>query len=144
MENQELKQTIETNEKTNGCNLYTPFELFGIECDKGWYPLVKKAIAAIARYNGINQCNSEFGPVEFVQIKEKHGELCLYLNYYPTQYLKDEIRQIEMESVQYCEHCGTTENVKTRDIRGWTYTYCDKCTEKEIKRFNKLYGSNIS
>ena len=46
--------TIEdVQEKIHGCDLLTPFELFGVECDKGWYPLVKKAIAAVARYNGV-------------------------------------------------------------------------------------------
>ena len=136
--------TEDAQEKIHGCNLLTPFELFGVECDKGWYPLVKKAIAAVARYNGINQCDPDFGPVEFSQIKEKYGELCLYLNYYPTKYLEDEIRDIEMESVQYCEHCGTKENVRTQDINGWIYTYCNNCAKEEIKRLNKLYGKNIS
>lgn len=131
MENQELKQTIDLNEETNGCKLMTPYELFGVECDKGWWPLVKKAIAAVARYNGIHKYDPEYGPVEFDQIKEKFGWLCLYLNYYPSEELQKEIRDIEKESQFICEHCGSTENVKTRTIHHWIYTYCDKCAEKK-------------
>ena len=120
----------------NENSLKTPFELFGVECDKGWYPLVKKAIAAVARYNGINRYDPNYGPVEFMQIKEKYGELCLYLNYYPTKYLEEEISAIENESHKYCELCGNQENVKTRKIHGWIYTYCDKCANELEKKFN--------
>lgn len=128
----------------DGENLKSPIELFGIECDAGWYPLVKKAIAVVARYNGINRCDPDIGPVEFTQIKEKYGELCLYLNYYPTDYLLDEIRQIEMESLQYCEHCGTKENVRTQDIHGWVFTYCSKCAAYEEKRYNLMFNESLS
>ena len=120
----------------NENSLKTPFELFGIECDVGWYQLIKKAIAAVARYNGINRYDPNHGPVEFMQIKEKYGELCLYLNYYPTKYLYDEIEEIEKESVKYCEHCGSKENVDIRTINGWEYCYCDKCANELIEKFN--------
>ena len=136
--------TEDVQEKIHGCDLLTPFELFGVECDKGWYPLAKKAIAAVVRYNGINQCDPDFGPVEFSQIKEKYGKLCLYLNYYPSVELENEIRAIENESLNICEHCGSTENVKRRTIHGWIYTYCDNCAAIEEKRFNKFYGKSIS
>ena len=43
-----------------------------VECGEGWDQLVKKAIAAVARYNEIHK-NDEKGPVKFVQIKEKFG-----------------------------------------------------------------------
>ena len=101
------------------------------ECDKGWYPLIKKAIAIVARYNGINRYNPDFGPVEFSQIKEKWGGLCLYLNYYPSIKLEKEIRAIEDESLNICEHCGTKENVSTKESHGWIFTLCDKCRQKE-------------
>jgi len=147
MENQELETNLITEnakEKIHGCDLKTCYQLYGVECDKGWYPLVKKAIAAVARYNGINKCDPDFGPVEFSQIKEKYGLLCLYLNYYPSDELCKEIRAIEKESQYICEHCGSTENVHTREIHSWIFTYCDKCAEAEEKRFKELYGKLIS
>ena len=146
MENQELKTIIDdVQEKTLGIkHTPHPIELFGVECGKGWYPLVEKAIGAVARYNGVNRHDPDLGPVEFVQIKEKFGMLCLYLNYYPTEYLHDELRSIEYESLGICENCGSTENVRTQDIHGWTYTYCDKCAKAEEKRLNEFYGKHIS
>lgn len=109
----------------------TPLELFGVECEKGWYPLVKRAIAAVARYNGINRPDPDFGPVELVQIKEKRGGLCLYLNYYPSRELERELRDIEHESYGICEFCGSTENVSTKESHGWIFTLCNKCRRKE-------------
>lgn len=105
----------------------TPFELFGVECDKGWYPLVQRAIAAVARYNGINRADPDLGPVEFAQIKEKRGGLRLYLNYYPSRELENEIRDIEHESYSICERCGSKKNVTTEPSHGWVMTLCDKC-----------------
>ena len=147
MVNQELETnsiTENVKEKIHGCDLKTCYKLFGVECDEGWYPLVKKAIAAVARYNGINKYDPDFGPVEFSQIKEKYGWLCLYLNYYPSDELWKEMRAIEEESQYICEHCGSTKNVRTRGIHGWTFTYCDKCAAAEEKRFKELYGKHIS
>lgn len=106
----------------------TPFELFGVECDKGWYPLVKEAIKIVARYNGIRP-HHICEPVKFTQIKEKYGGLRLYLNYYPKEII-DKIEELEDKSYNICEHCGSTENVETREIYHWLYTCCDKCAEK--------------
>lgn len=66
------------------------------------------------------------------------------MNYYPSIELENEIIAIENESLNICEHCGSTENVKRRTIRGWIYTYCDNCAAIEEKRFNKFYGKSIS
>ena len=38
-----------------------------------------------------------------------------------------------------CEHCGTSENVKTEYTHSWVMTLCDKCREEEIKKFNERY-----
>lgn len=117
--------------------MYTPFELFGVECGKGWYPLVKKAIATVACYNGINRPDPYRGPIEFTQIKEKFGGLQLYVNY-GIYDLYEKLDEIENESYFICERCGSKENVTTEETYGWIYTLCDKCREKEIERFNKL------
>lgn len=107
-----------------------------IECDDGWRSLVNKAIDIIKKYNDEHKSDEDFIPVEFTQIKEKRGILCLYLNYYPNE-LEDKIHNIEQESLTICEYCGSTKNVKSREIHGWIYTYCDDCIEKLIKN-NKV------
>ena len=124
---------METEQNTLN-NLKTPYELFGVECGQGWYPLVKKAIAAVARYNGVHRPHPIYGPVEFTQIKEKYGELCIYLNYHPSKALSEEIENIENESAYICEECGSTENVTTDYINGWIYTRCYNCRQNIIKK----------
>jgi len=116
----------------------TPFELFGIECDEGWRPLVNKAIDIIKKYNDEHKLDEDFIPVEFTQIKEKWGELCLYLNYYVPE-IADQIHTLENKSLEICEHCGTNKNVSTEWTHGWVMTLCEDCRKKEIERFNKEF-----
>lgn len=59
--------------------------------------------------------------------------MCLYLNYYIKD-LEEKLKNIEQESLTICEQCGSTKNVKSREIRGWIYTYCDDCAEREVER----------
>lgn len=124
---------METEQNTLN-NLKTPYELFGVECGLGWLPLVKKAITLVARYNGINRPHKIYGPVQFTQIKEKFGKLCIYLNYCPTKYLQEEIQNIEKQSLYICEHCGSTKSVTTEYIDGWVYTRCYKCRQEMTKK----------
>ena len=108
------------------------------ECGDGWIDLIKKVISLVAMYNGINKYDSDFGPIEITDIKEKWGLLDVHLNYYIYD-LDEKIRDIEKESENICEICGSTENVKRVELHNWVYTRCPKCLEKEEERYNKLF-----
>lgn len=105
------------------------------ECGEGWLPLIEQAKTIINKYN-LDHPDCE--PLEFTQIKEKWGGLCLYLNYYIPE-ISDQIHELENMSFEICEHCGTNKNVKNEWTHGWIMTLCDKCREKEIENFNKKF-----
>ena len=66
----------------------TPFELFGVEVGKGWWPLVEPI------YNRIQELNEADANIEITQIKEKWGELCFYVSGAPDE-IYDMIREAE-------------------------------------------------
>lgn len=109
------------------------------ECGDGWIPLIEEAKTIIAKYNQKLKDEHLAGePLEFVQIKEKWGGLCLYLNYYVPE-IADQIHELEGKSLDICEHCGTNKNVKRDWTHGWIMTLCDKCREEELERFNSRF-----
>lgn len=122
--------------------LKEPIELFGIECGKGWLPLIEKAKALVDDWNSehvdeqgnFNTWGGE--KLEFVQIKEKWGELCLYLNFYPDK-LFEKILDLQRESLNMCEFCGSKENVSTKWTHHWLMTLCPECRAKEEKEWNE-------
>ena len=59
-----------------------PFELFGIECDRGWERLYKPVIDGINEYN---KAHPEEEGIEIYQIKEKWGNLCIYVSSAPKE-----------------------------------------------------------
>ena len=106
--------------------LSTPFELFGVEVGKGWWPLVEPI------YNRIQELNKAGSHIEIVQVKEKCGELCMYVSGAPEE-IHDMIREAEKKSVHVCEHCGKpAERVISKS--SWIYTLCPDCLrERGIK-----------
>ena len=117
--------------------IHTPFELFGYDCGEGWWPLIKEAQQLIDKWNELNY-DGDHGKVEFAQVKEKWGELCLYLNWYPEE-LIDPIRKLEERSRHVCEHCGTTENVTLENTHGWYMTLCHECRKKELEIYTNMF-----
>ena len=107
-------------------NLPTPFELFGIEVGKGWWRLVGPI------YDRIQELNKAGAEIEITQVKEKYGELCIYVSGAPDE-IWDMIKQAEKKSIHICEHCGKAgERVISRS--SWIYTLCPECIqEKGIK-----------
>lgn len=124
--------------------LFTPFELFGYECGPGWLPLVEEAKKLVDEWNE-NHKNGEDSwggwKLEFSQVKEKWGALCLYLNFYPDE-LFDKMRDLEERSRHICEHCGTEENVTLEKTHNWYMTLCPECRKKELERYNNIYKKN--
>lgn len=104
------------------------------ECGHGWENLINKAERIVDLYNYFHP-EMEF-PLEISQIKEKWGGLRIYLNQYIPE-VSNKIHEIEGKSYQYCEHCGSKNNVKTQSIHGWYMTLCDNCRKREQERFDR-------
>lgn len=123
--------------------LKEPIELFGYECGDGWLPLINEAKQLIDEWNEQHAVGDETDTwggekLEFVQVKEKWGELCIYCNFYPDS-LYEKFRELEQKSLHVCEFCGTDKDVKTEKTHGWYMTLCPECRKAEIEKFNKRY-----
>ena len=125
-----------------------PYELFGIECDKGWEKLYQPIIDYIEDYNKDKEGDDR---IEILQIKEKFGYLTIYVSK-KTDELRSMIEDAEADSYHTCEVCGKHIN-KPITENHWVYTMCRKCFDemnekrqrameevarkiKEIKRMN--------
>ena len=107
--------------------LKEPYELFGVECDKGWYHIINPIFDYIEKYNKENPDNK----IKVLQVKEKFGMLCYYVSY-GDKTLFDMIEKAEKESWETCEHCGSKENVIHTE--GWIWTVCKDCLQKSAKK----------
>lgn len=116
----------------------TPFELFGYECKEGWLPLIEKAKDAVDKWNEEHKDDKDFTKLEFTQVKEKWGLLCIYLNYYPDGFFEF-LSKLEKESASICEACGKKEDrILTSKVHGWYMSLCDDCKAEELERYENL------
>lgn len=115
---------METTEK-----LPLPFELFGVECEKGWYKLIEPVYEYIKEYN---KDKKEEDQICFTQIKEKWGLLRIYVNF-GTKELYKLIDEAEEKSANVCEYCGSEENVGMRETV-WLTTMCIDCIKEIVKK----------
>ena len=114
----------------------TPFELFGFEIGKGWMPLVEPIIKKI------QELNQQGIDIQITQIKEKFGELCVYLSAY-TEELEQMIRDAEKKSIHICENCGKPAQ-RVWGNYGWIYTLCQDCLEeRKIKIIGPVESKSI-
>ena len=111
----------------------TPYELFGIECGKGWRSLYQPILN---RVNEINESVEDH--IEITQVKEKFGRLEIYLDRY-TDELLAMIKEASEASSHVCEECG--EPAETTEVGGWIYQLCDKCYDNFKERTNKILES---
>ena len=107
--------------------LKTPWELFGVECGKGWYPLIEPILQYIQSYN---KDRAEEDQIVIQQIKEKFGTLHIYISNYPEELAKM-VSEAQEASATTCEKCGAPGSLRNC---GWYYTLCDKCFEERMKR----------
>ena len=107
-------------------DLKTPWELFGVECGEGWFPLIEPILQYIQSYN---KDKAEEYQIVVYQIKEKWG--ILQLEIATTRMSLQMNRSSEKQSTTTCEKCGAPGSL--RDCRGWYHTLCDKCFEKQLK-----------
>ena len=104
-----------------------PFELFHIECGKGWESLYKPILEYIENYNTDKK---EEEKIIVTQVKEKWGGLRFYVSHH-TDELFEMINNAEKESYEICETCGTRDNVGLKG--GWYETICYNCVKKRSK-----------
>lgn len=111
----------------------TPYELFGIECGKGWRSLYQPILDRIEEIN-----ESSDDRIEVTQVKEKFGRLEIYLDRY-TDELLDMINEASEASGRMCEECG--EPAEPTEVGGWIYQLCDKCYEKYLNKTKEILKS---
>lgn len=99
-----------------------PYDLYGIECGKGWNKLITPILDYIDIYNSGQKDEDK---IQVYQIKEKFGGLRIYVSY-TTPELEKMIKEAEDQSYKVCEYCGSTDNVQQTKT-GWIKTLCEKC-----------------
>lgn len=114
----------EVKVKKNIGDIPYPYQLFGVECDKGWYPLIQPVIDYI---DDFNKGKSEDEMIYIHQIKEKYGTLRIYVSHF-TPELGELIDKAEEESCHVCEFCGSRKHVGS--TLGWLMTICHDCVKK--------------
>jgi len=94
--------------------MHTTYDIYGVECDNGWYDLIDDLLSRI-------------GPVNVHQIKQKFGMLRFYCDSDSKEMsnIYDLIHEAEAKSATICEQCGKPG--KLRERRGWYRTICDEC-----------------
>lgn len=111
-----------------------PYELFGIECGKGWYTLLQPILNYIETYN---RDKREQEQIVIQQIKSKWGELRVYVSF-ETPELAKLIHAAEDEASRTCELCGATTDVGFLQT-GWLTVICRECLLKNDKRTRDAY-----
>lgn len=109
-----------------------PYELFGIECDKGWEKLYQPIIDYIEDYNKDKEGDDR---IEILQIKEKFGYLTIYVSK-KTDELRSMIEDAEADSYHTCEVCGKHIN-KPITEHHWIYPMCRKCFDEMNEKRQK-------
>ena len=104
------------------CKPKSPFELFGIEVHKGWWPLVEPI------YKRIQELNAAGANIEITQIKEKFGALRFYTHNTPEG-IDAMIKKAQEQSIHICEDCGAPAERVIGNYK-WIYTLCPSCLKK--------------
>lgn len=112
----------------------TPWELFHIECGKGWESLYKPIFEYIENYN---KDKNDKDKIVITQVKEKWGGLRIYTNFH-TDELFDMICNAEKESYNICEECGSRKDIGY--TKGWIQTICYDCIKKRVTVGQNVVG----
>jgi hypothetical protein len=103
-----------------------PFPLFGFECGKGWYNILKMLIEHIDIYLKHKHKGVPEG-FRITQVKEKFGGLRFYVDG-ADDVVHELIRMTETLAENTCEYCGSNQNIMTTK-GGWMITACEQCTK---------------
>jgi len=112
----------EVAELVNQEEMIIPIQ-FGFECGDGWFWLLDQLMSRICSYCEWNKVEVP----QVMQIKEKYGRLCFYING-GNDMINGMVWLAEDMSGSICETCGT--NVNVGQTQGWVYTICEVCREK--------------
>ena len=96
---------------------------FGFECGAGWHPLIVELLDELQAIS-----DKEDFDLEVLQVKEKFGELRVYVNY-ETDVITELIDKYSKRSRITCEVCGEVGSM--RKYRGWLYVGCEKHVRQE-------------
>ena len=116
---------------------------WGISCGDGWFDLIDELCGEIQnRVENINRIikndfkvqpktivpvKREYLVCEATQVKEKYGGLRFYV-YGGDEYIEGLISMAESLSYRICTKCGNKS--KPQKDRGWIYTLCNTCKDK--------------
>lgn len=107
----------------------TPFELFYIECGKGWYPLIRELHTKLLKIDP---------DMTVLQIKEKFAGLRFYAAFsdkcQDSEAANKLIYEAEKKSFTICETCGEPGEVRKL---GWIKTLCDKHYRETRERIGR-------
>jgi len=93
-----------------------------IECDNGWYKIIKEVCIVGEHYDSIHS-----NKVVACYIGEKFGILFMYTDRSITS-IDETIEKATIESLHTCSHCG--ESGELRDLGTWRKTLCNKCLKR--------------
>jgi len=109
---------------------------WGIDTGDGWYQLIDDLCAKIKAHVDETKLTYPKYTIEAVQVKEKFGSLCFYLDY--SQPTVDKfISEARALSAKTCDVCG--EPGHCGSYKGWWMTMCKTHSDEHIARTgNKL------
>ena len=123
-----IKEKLAEKIKNENVEPKYPYELFGVECGKGWKHLYQPITDFIMEYNKEHEDN----PIIIHQIKEKFGGLRYYVSNY-IDGLAEMIDKAEDESYNTCEICGKHIDEPIIEHH-WIYPQCKECFEALRKK----------
>lgn len=100
-------------------NSQEPFQLFGFECDDGWYELIYNLCQKIQKECDESKCDQ----VVAVQVKEKFGTLRFYYDG-GNDNIHNLVAEAENKSKTICELTGNTGGLCKKGI--WYKTLCNE------------------
>lgn len=103
-------------------DIYTSCMSWGFECGQGWFDIINRCADKMEKWNHLH---SDMLPVEACQLKEKFGELRVYLDN-ATEETYNILHEFEKEADETCEWCGSKKDV-SKTKRGWITTLCAEC-----------------
>jgi hypothetical protein len=108
--------------KTNIEKAKHPFDVYGFECDDGWFLLINQLANYIQNYID-NNSYLNVPQLKCRQVKEKYGTLRFYYEG-GDSHLSSIIDAYENMSGYICEKCGETKEIG--NTKGWIKTLCKK------------------
>ncbi len=100
----------------------------------GWRPLLSRL------WNELVENGFDIGTDAVLQIKEKFGRLCFYVQVGGDRSRVEKLRNIiyryQEESARVCEYCGSS--ASRRIINGHVSTLCDNCYSGERVKHDEV------